>query len=182
MTRALAGARPLIIGIALLALSVTPNWAGASTNVRQLTVYARATQFQYVSHADDRIRGDQTNPFSLDAPLPPPQKGDGSAPAPGDNALFTFKLYSDRKLKKSVGSAAYSCTFNFAKQALCEADFALNDGTMIADGPAAFNTAQFTLAVVSGTGHYLSVRGQVTSASEVAQNVYRLEFLLTSLG
>ena len=48
---------------------------------------------------------------------------------------------------------------------------------MFASGPAHFNTTSLTLAVSGGTGPYLGLRGQVSSAPH-ASNAHRLTFLL----
>ena len=71
----------------------------------------------------------------------------------------------------------YSCTFSFAKLALCQADFELSSGAMIASGPAHFTSTSLTFAVNGGSGKYLGARGQVSSAP-TAKNAHRLTFLL----
>lgn len=148
--------------------------AGESTAKRALTIYAVAARAQYTDHFDDRIRGDFRNPFNVDTKIPPPK---GKGPQAGDNALYSFKLYSDSAFKKRVGSAVYSCIITFAHRALCEADFQLNSGAMFASGSANFDSTQFTLAVSGGTGSYLGARGQVSSAPAVS-NAHRLTFVL----
>jgi hypothetical protein len=59
----------------------------------------------------------------------------------------------------------YSCTFNFAQEAFCEANFSLNGGTMIAMGPANLDRGAMVLPVTGGTGRYAGARGQLTSRS-----------------
>jgi hypothetical protein len=167
---------PVVISVALIAVCIACGRAAATASRHTLTVYARVTQAQFMDHSDDRIRGNYSNPFSTDTTIPPPKDGTGALP--GDNALFTFKLYSDASLKNRVGTGTYSCTFNFAHRALCEANFELHSGLMIADGPVDFNSTRFTLAVTSGTGKYLGVRGQVASSPSSA-NVHRLSFLFS---
>ena len=153
--------------------------AGAAVRTKTFTLYARATQVQYLNHADDRQRGLYGNPFNVDAKsLPTPaKKGSGSAPGPGDNALFSFKIYKDAALKQKIGTAVYSCTFNFSEIAICDASYELNGGTMTGGGPIDFRKTSFTLAVSGGTGTYFGARGQVSSAPAV-KNVHRLDFVL----
>ena len=80
--------------------------------------------------------GTSTNPFNADILPTPPNANTGKKGArAGDNALFSFKLYSDPKLTRPVGTAIYSCTFNFAQEAICEANFQLSGGTHDRDGP-----------------------------------------------
>jgi hypothetical protein len=166
----------LIAGVALLAAAS----AGAATSRQALTIYAKAKQVQFVDHSDDRSRGVDQNPFGADtkALLPLTKEMEkGKGPYPGDNALYTFRLYGDPRLTNLVGTAVYSCTFNFQHHALCEASFELNGGTMFASGPADFNGSNFTLAVLSGTAKYLGARGQVSSAPAAAKDAHRLRFV-----
>jgi hypothetical protein len=148
--------------------------AGAGAARRALTIYAVASQAQYSNHADDRTRAVYSNPFNVDAKTP---RAGGKGPQAGDNALYSFKLYSDSSFKKRIGSAVYSCVFSFAHKALCQANFQLNGSAMFASGPADFDATTFTIAVSGGTGSYVGARGQVSSAP-AAKNAHRLRFLL----
>jgi hypothetical protein len=163
-----------IAATALLAVGVVGTSAGAVSSAHALTIYAVATRAQYADHADDRARGEVTNPFNADTKA---LKGTGKGSRAGDNALYSFKLYSDPSFKKLIGSAVYSCTFNSAHVALCTADFELSGGAMSASGPTDFDSTTFTLAVSGGTGKYLGARGQVSSAP-AAKDAHRLTFLL----
>jgi len=176
MIRAIPNSKLLATSVAVIAACVASGRASATASDHGLTIYARVTQAQFMDHSDDRVRGDYANPFNTDTRIAPPK--DGAGALPGDNALFTFKLFSDRSLKNRVGTGTYSCTFNFAHRALCEADFQLNTGLMIAAGPVDFNSTRFTLAVTSGTGKYLGVRGEVAS-SPASVDVHRLSFLFS---
>ncbi len=111
------------IGVAAaIAVPVAP----ATTQGRSLVVYAKPTRAQFINHNDDRERGDIRNPFNPDSPPTPPNANSAKKGArAGDNALFSFKLYADRNLTRPIGTAIYSCTFNFAQEAICEADFDL---------------------------------------------------------
>ena len=118
------GMKPMtavLIGTALSVVGVMCAAASAGIARQQLTIYGKATQVQSIDHSDDRARGVDHNPFNADTKLIVPRmkhKEKGKGTLPGDNALYSFKLYRDSSLQKSVGSAVYSCTFNFAHHAL----------------------------------------------------------------
>ena len=170
------------IGIAAAAFSTAGMLALPATASRQtLTMYAVTTNAQFINHADDRARGRNENPFNADTKALAPvskarQKGKG--PYPGDEVLYRFKLYASPSLKRSIGSAEYHCEFNFDKQALCEASFTLNGGTLLASGPAGALGIDSIIAVTGGTGKYNGSRGQVAATSEAVpgvKNAHRLE-------
>jgi hypothetical protein len=167
-----------LAGTALLAFAPLAGPGATAAATRSLTIYALATKVQLTDHSDDRQRGLKSNPFNVDTKtLPPIFKGNGKGSHAGDEALFSFKLYSDPALKKRIGSATYRCTFTFGNQALCQADFELDNGAMFASGPADFQSSSLTLAVSGGSGSYFGARGQVSSAPH-AKDAHRLTFLL----
>jgi len=131
-------------------------------------------------HNDDRKRGDFKNPFDPDLLPTPPNANSGKKGArAGDNALVTLVLYVDKKLTEPAGTAIFNCTFNFAQEAMCEADFELRRGTVIAMGPARLDGSQILLAVTGGTGRHVGARGQVSStASPTSKNAQVLRFTL----
>lgn len=162
MSRRLPAALVAVATAAAIALPVVQ----AATLGRSFVVYAKPTRAQYVSHADDRERADLENPFQADVPPTPPSANAGKKGArAGDNALFRFKLYSDPRLTRPVGTAIYHCTFNFGHEAICEADFELGNGSMIAVGPANLDTGDMILPVTGGTGRYAGAHGQLTLSS-----------------
>jgi hypothetical protein len=163
-----------LVAATLLGIATPSALGGEATAMRALTIYAVANRAQYADHSDDRTRSVFHNPFNVDSKIPNVK---GKGPQAGDNALYSFKLYSDAAFKKRIGSAVYSCVINFAHRALCEADFQLNGDAMFASGPANFDSTRFTLAVSGGTGSYLGARGQVSSAPTV-KNAHRLTFIL----
>ena len=170
----------LVVAAAFLALPALAPPSGAATSTRTLTVYALATRAQFTNHADDRQRGLASNPFNVDTKKIPnilKQNGKGKGGHAGDRAIYAFKLFGDPAMKKRIGSAVYTCTFNFGNQAFCQASFQLNGGAIYASGPADFNSTALTLAVSGGTGAYLALRGQVSSAAH-SSNAHRLTFLL----
>ena len=157
---------PAALAAAATAATMAVPVATATTQGRSFVFYAKPTRAQFINHADDRARGDKSNPFNADIlPTPPSANAGKKGARAGDNALFSLKLYSDPNLKRPVGNAIYSCTFNFAHEAICEADFELSNGTMIAMGPAKLDISEFVLAVTGGTGRYAGAHGQVTSTS-----------------
>ncbi len=142
-------------------------------------MYAKPTRAQFINHNDDRERGDIRNPFNPDSlPTPPNANSAKKGARAGDNALFSFKLYSDPRLTRPVGNAIYSCTFNFAQEAICEANFNLNGGTMIASGPATLDSSNIVLPVIGGTGRYAGAHGQLTSRSSGTKNTQIVRFRL----
>lgn len=153
--------------------------AQPATQARTFVVYAKPTRAQFISHADDRERGDIVNPFQADELKPPPTANAGKKGArAGDNALFSFKVFSDAKLKRQIGTAIYHCTFNFAHQATCEATFELATGTLLAGGPADLDTAAMILPVIGGTGRYRSAHGQLTSTPTGTTSTQVIRFRL----
>ncbi len=142
--------------------------APAIMKSHSLTFYAVVTRAQFVNHADDRARGDAANPFNADTKALAPvsqSREKGKGPFPGDDVLYKFKLYRAPNLKSPVGSAVYTCVYNFSQHALCEGSYQLTAGTMFASGPVDFNSNDFTLAVTGGTGGYIGNRGQVVQSS-----------------
>jgi hypothetical protein len=145
-------------------VATTPVGVAPATQGRSFVLYAKPTRAQFVDHNDDRARGDFTNPFDPDLlPTPPSANSAKKGARAGDNALFTLRVYSDFKLTRPIGNAIYSCTFNFSQEAICEANFSLNGGTMVAMGPAQLTTSDFLLPVTGGTGRYAGAHGQMTS-------------------
>jgi hypothetical protein len=154
--------------------------ASARARASGLTVYAVPSTAQFMNHADDRLRGMSTNPFNVKTQAlviitHGNEKKNG--PFPGDDILYTFKLYGSPKRGKQVGSAMFTCYYHFAKRATCESYFELADGVVLASGPVAFNSKRFVLSVTGGTNEYLGVLGQVT-ATPAAGNSERLDLRL----
>jgi hypothetical protein len=155
--------------------------AAPAKTPRSLVFYGKPARAQFVNHADDRDRGNKTNPFGGgDLPTPPSANTGKKGARAGDNALFSVTLYADRKLTRPVGTALYSCTFNFSQNAICDAHFELARGTMIAMGPARLDGSPIVLPVIGGTGRYAGAHGQVTSTSVAGKKntqVIRFELL-----
>jgi hypothetical protein len=168
MTRRRVSRRlPAALVAVVVAAAVAVPVALATTEARRTFVfYAKPTQAQFISHNDDRERGNFTNPFGDILPTPPNANTGKEGARAGDNALFTLKLYSDSKLKRLVGTASYACTVNFGQQAMCEGQFEFGRGaSMIAMGPADLKSGDLVLPVTGGTGRYAGAHGQLTSKS-----------------
>jgi len=166
---------------AFLAGTAAVPAARAAAQGRSFFLYAKPTRVQFVNRADDRARGLKLNPFNADIVPPPPKAAKGKKGGrPGDHALFAFKLYSGPGLKRLVGTAVYSCTFNFAHEAICDADFELGKGSMTAMGPAQLGSSfsRITLPVIGGTGRYAGAHGQMTSRPSIYKNTQIIEFQL----
>jgi hypothetical protein len=171
ITAALAAAAICAVGPAASAGTASAGQSG-------LTVFTVASGAQFINTADDRARGAKNNPFDAATNKLMPkvsEKGDG--PFPGDVAVFSFDLYTSSALKKRVGTAAYTCYFNYAKHALCQGYYELRNGTLTAAGPVDFNKSGFKMVVTGGTKKYLAVRGQLSSA-QAGSNAQRVDFKL----
>lgn len=128
-----------------------------------LTVYSVATGVQFINTADDRARGAINNPFDIAlGKLKPRSNYAGQGPFPGDVAVYSLQLYRHPDSKDSAGSAVYTCYFNYARYAFCQAYYTLKGfGTVVASGPVNFNTKGFTIVITGGTKKYLGARGEV---------------------
>jgi hypothetical protein len=88
-------------------------------------------------------------------------------------------LYSSATLKRSAGSAVYTCYFNYDRHALCQAYYKLKTGgTLVASGPIDFKTSGFRIVVTGGTNTYLGVRGQVNVTAAPKKNAQKVDFEL----
>ena len=169
-----------VIGLVLASASVSgagaASRAGAS-RLKVVTVYSVATGLQYINTADDRARGHANNPLDSTAnKLAPKSSGSGNGPFAGDVALYALKLYTSPALKRSAGSAVYTCYFNYDRHALCQAYYKLDTGgTLVASGPIDFNTSGFTIVVTGGTRTYLGFRGEAKAAA-APRNAQRVDF------
>jgi hypothetical protein len=145
---------------------------------RGLTIYTVATNVQFINSADDRARGAANNPFDpATNKLRPRVSSTGDGPFAGDVVVFNFDLYQRVPPRKSIGSASYTCFFNYTRHALCQAYYQLPRGTLTAAGPVDFNTETFKLVVTGGTKLYLAARGQMSSVQS-RSNAQRVSFQL----
>jgi hypothetical protein len=180
------GASPALLAavLGLIFASLSVAGAGAASNagasrLRVVTVYSVATGLQYINTADDRARGHANNPLNSTAnKLAPKSSSSGNGPFAGDVALYALKLFTSPTLKRSAGSAVYTCYFNYNRHALCQAYYKLNvGGTLVASGPINFNADGFTIVVTGGTQKYLGARGEATAAP-APRNAQKIHFEL----
>jgi hypothetical protein len=168
--------RTLLAGFVLAGAFAT----GSAQAARTTTVYAVPTTAQFMNHADDRLRGMATNPFNLKAEaviVNANGKEKGNGPFPGDDILYSFKLYKSAKLDKPAGSAMFTCYYTFAKKATCDSYFELAGGVLLASGPVVFDGTRFVLSVTGGTDKYIGALGAV-NAMPAAKNAERLQLQL----
>jgi hypothetical protein len=166
--------RALAVAV-LLAAALPATAASAAPKVR---VYAVPKTVQFMNHADDRLRGMATNPFKFKAEtaviLGDNGKEKGNGPFPGDDILYSFKLFADAKLTKPAGTALFTCYYEFAKRATCDSYFDLAKGLLLASGQVRFGVPQFTLGITGGTRAYFGALGEVSSAA-AAKNAQRFD-------
>jgi hypothetical protein len=140
---------------------------GAAKGPRRLTVYSIATQEEFNNHKDDRARGKGNNPFGNFSQSTSATKEGTNGPFAGDRAIFTLKLFDGADLSASVGSATFLCQYSFAKVALCNVNYVLSGGTLIAAGQLDFNAKTFAIAITGGTGKYRGRTGDVEASPSV---------------
>jgi hypothetical protein len=183
MILVLSGRGMLVLTAALVTGGLTAGAVRAARTVHAETVYAVATTAQFMNHADDRLRGMNTNPFNLKAAaviLNANGKEKLYGPFPGDDVLYSFELYADKRLAKPSGTAMFTCYYDFQKRATCDSYFELRGGLVLASGQIKFDGTRFALSVTGGTEKYLGALGEIR-ASPAAKNAERLELRLLSL-
>jgi hypothetical protein len=158
--------RSLPIRTMLAAIAVAAAVPAAADAAPTLTVYAFPATVQFMNHADDRLRGMSTNPFKFKNEaviLGAKGKEKGNGPFPGDDILYAFKLYGDAKRTKPMGTAMFTCYYEFVKLATCDSYFDLAKGLVLASGKVRFGAKHFTMGVTGGTNTFLGALGQVYS-------------------
>ena len=175
----MVAAKRMAVGLTATALCAAgvASTSGAAVAVQsKLTIFTVASGAAFINTADDRARGVKNNPFDAATNrLRPNVDETGDGPFAGDVAVFSFDLFKSPALKKSVGTASYTCYFNYLKHALCQAYYELRGGTLTAAGPVDFNRTGFKLVITGGTQKYLAARGQVTSVQAHA-DAQRVDF------
>jgi hypothetical protein len=176
--RAVSPVALLALTACIVAAAVTSSSAkAAATGQQKFTLYSVTVVEQFLDHSDDRARGKGNNPFGNFKDSKTTTKEAGNGPFPGDNAVFSFGLYTDAALKTSVGSAIFTCTYNFNKHAFCDASYQLNGGVLIGAGAFNFNAGTFAVAITGGTGKYANATGDI-SATPAAKHSQRLAFVI----
>jgi hypothetical protein len=176
--------RWLFAAFVLLATALAvPAASGSSRAAQKLTVYAVPTTVQFMNHADDRLRGMSTNPFKLKSDaviIGAHGQEKGYGPFPGDDMLYGFKIFSDAKRTKLIGTAMFTCYFQFQKRATCDSYFDLARGLLLASGQVPFGASHFAMGVTGGTQAYFGALGQVDS-TPAAGNSQRFVLRMTGL-
>ena len=184
MRRTIISTLGLLVAIAVLGASLAvPGASGATRTSPRLTLYGTLATVQFMNHADDRLRGMSTNPFDLKAEaviLDANGKEKGNGPFPGDDILYGFKLFTNPKRTTSVGTALFTCYYQYAKRATCDSYFDLTSGLLLASGQVPFGASRFTLGVTGGTRAYFGALGQVTSRP-ASGNALRFDLRATGL-
>jgi hypothetical protein len=172
----------LTLSLAALVLSLAVAAAGsgraaAAGALTKVDVYSAPAQETFVANADDEARGAANNPFGTHNGAPATnEKTDG--PFAGDEALFSFDVYTTPGLRSQAGSAVYTCWYYFNKNAFCDASFQLKGGTLIAAGTLNFEGKAFALAITGGYGKYAGTTGEI-QASPSGKSAQHLVFLLS---
>jgi hypothetical protein len=167
--------RALVVVALVVAVAAS---GAAAAQARTLVLYSVAKQEQFVNNADDRTRGVGKNPFGNYKDVAPVTSKNATGPFPGDEAIFSFNLYANAALKQRAGAAIFTCHYNFARNAFCDAVFQLaGKGTLLAGGGFNFDATSFTLAVAGGTGSLAGTVG-VLRESPAAGHAQRLVFQL----
>ena len=166
-----------IVGAAFCATGVTSSRAAAAAGPQKFTIYAITEVEQFLDHSDDRTRGKGNNPFGNFKDSKTVTKEAGNGPFPGDNAVFSFGLYTNPNRKTSVGSAIFTCTYNFDRHAFCDASYQLSGGVLLGAGAFDFNAGTFEVAITGGTGKYAAATGDI-SAQPAAKHSQRLAFVI----
>ena len=168
---ALSALAASVLGMALVAPP-----AHAAAGKKTLTLYATAEQEQYVNNSDSLQRGQGNNPFGNYKDLEPLANKNANGPFPGDEALFSFNLYTGPNLVKRAGTALFTCQYNFNKNAFCDASFQMaSGGTVIASGAFNFTASKFSLAITGGYGPFINKRGSMTDVPS-ANHAQKLSF------
>jgi hypothetical protein len=180
MTRLIASSLALALTALLVTVAASASPARvAATHAKTLTLYATAEQEQYVNNSDSLQRGEGNNPFGNYKDLEPLANKNANGPFPGDEALFSFNLYTGPSLQKRAGTALFTCQYNFNKNAFCDASFQLaSGGTLIASGAFNFTASKFSLAVTGGYGTYANTRGALLDVPSVNHS-QKLSFQFT---
>lgn len=158
-------------------IDLTPT---APTAPKSRVTYTKPVSAQFMNHADDRLRGMTANPFNTGKGLVFVTKGKekGNGPFPGDDILYTFKLYSNGTLRRQAGATLFTCYYDFVKHATCDAYLSFSDGVVLASGSVTFGSTRFTLSISGGTKAYRGANGEIV-ATPAAHSAERLAVHLT---
>jgi hypothetical protein len=158
---------------------LTLSTGAPSAGHRTITAYSLPGQQSFIDNNDDEARGDVNNPFGRHDPEAATIVSEhANGPFAGDEALFSFTVYSTTRLTKRAGSAVYTCQYYFDKNAFCDASFQLGSGgTLFGAGTLDFDATRFALAITGGSGKYSRTKGDV-QVSPFGKKAQRLAFVL----
>lgn len=152
--------------------------ARASSDSRTLTLFSAGSAEQFLDHSDDRARGEGNNPFGAFADTPAVAEPGSNGPFAGDQAIYQLKLYRNAGLTQKVGTAVFSCLYNFNHNAYCDVVFDVSgSGSLIAAGDFSFDATHFNLAITGGLRKFKGESGSVTG-TQAAHHAQRLVFSL----
>jgi len=133
---------------------------------------------QFLDHSDDRSRGEGNNPFGVFADTPAVAEPGANGPFAGDQAIYELALYRDAGLAHKVGTAVFSCLYNFDHNGYCDVVFDVSgSGSLIGAGNFNFDTTHFDLAVTAGLGKFQGESGSVQE-TPAANHAERFVFSL----
>lgn len=170
-----------VLGVSLVAAGAAAAAPKRAAAQKTITVFSLPTHEAFVANADDEVRGDVSNPFGTHisrAASGLSNLSEKNGPFPGDEALFSFNIYTTKSLDVSAGSAVFTCQYYFDKNAFCDVSFQLDGGTLMGAGAFNFDAKKFAIAITGGYGKYSGASGDVeaTPSGKFAQ---RLAFVLT---
>ena len=168
------GAGVVVAALVVLASFVSGSAGATAKTPQRLKLYSITTEEQFLNHADDRQRGFGNNPFGNYKAPTATTREHNAGPFPGDQALYSFKLYTNSSRKALAGTALYSCTYSFARRGYCDASWKLKDGTLVGGGAVDFDSKTFTFVITGGTAKYHGVAGTVSSSPAPGNGVTNL--------
>ncbi len=135
-------------------------------------LYSVAVRQRFVHNGDDEARGRVSNPFHrryAAAAL--------GMPSPGDQAFFRFAVYRSAATSAQTGAATFTCDYAFGGAALCQAEYRLAGGTLLAAGSFGLDAMKMSLAITGGTGRYRGATGDLL-ASPSTNHTQQLAFTI----
>jgi hypothetical protein len=174
-------AAALAAGALVFFFAALPDGADArgARQFRSVTLYSTVKTQQFVDNGDDEARGYADNPFGFrNKPAQAAETEDQNGPFPGDEAFFSFNLYSDAAHHKPAGVAIFTCQYYFDRNAFCDASYQLKRGNVTAGGASSFSANNFTLAITGGSGAYTNAAGAIEISEGSSGKSQRLHFVL----
>jgi hypothetical protein len=176
-SRLLFGGGVCALVVVLVGLAQTSSAAPASSATSRLVLYTAPVHAMFVNNDDDEARGDLNNPFGTREGQPQNEDEENGGPFPGDEALFSFTVYTNRGMTAKTGTAVFTCHYAFGKNALCNVSFHLKGSLLFGAGPLNFGASRFTLAVTGGSGKYAGASGELRAAPS-GKHGQRMTFVL----